>query len=159
MTMGELPLTSEVQFLASTQNRKELCYEYEATALQPDTSDEDQVAPPVDATAPSRADPPPVSISHPVPVAAASIADVSVSGEEIVRALVAQKLKKPIEQILTSKSIKELSGGKWAFIREPLHIKGRTLITEKGNPLYRTSSWAILMMSSAPYLKQQKTCL
>ncbi|KAJ9660489.1 hypothetical protein H2201_006911 [Coniosporium apollinis] len=112
MTMGELPLTSEVQFLASTQNRKELCYEYEATALQPDTSDEDQVAPPVDATAPSRADPPPVSISHPVPVAAASIADVSVSGEEIVRALVAQKLKKPIEQILTSKSIKELSGGK-----------------------------------------------
>ncbi|UJO24867.1 hypothetical protein CLAFUW4_14443 [Fulvia fulva] len=41
-----------------------------------------------------------------------TIADVPVSAEEVVRALVARKLKKPILSIPTTKSVKELCNGK-----------------------------------------------
>ncbi|KAK5011229.1 hypothetical protein LTR28_004736 [Elasticomyces elasticus] len=111
----ELPLTSEVQFLASTQNKKELCYEYEAAVSDSEGSNEElaQVTHSTNVSAPPEiAKPHLITASDSVPIAAAGIADVPLPGDEIVRALVAQKLKQKIELVLISRSIKELSGGK-----------------------------------------------
>ena len=99
-----------VEFLASTQDIKELCYEYDRPAsLEEDVLEAKQ--PPIEASTPllelTKNTPPPSSAS----IATVTIEDVPLSGEEIVRTLVARKLKKPIAQISTSKSIKELCGG------------------------------------------------
>ncbi|KAK4995689.1 hypothetical protein LTR66_004550, partial [Elasticomyces elasticus] len=72
-----------------------------------------QVTPSANAPAPTKvAKPPSTTAPQSVPIAAAGIADVPLPGDEKVRALVAQRLKQPIEQVLISRSIKELSGGK-----------------------------------------------
>ncbi|EME39096.1 fatty acid synthase-like protein [Dothistroma septosporum NZE10] len=112
---AERPAEADVAFLASTQHSKDLCYEYDAP-------EEVAVEEPVDETpapetAPER---PPLSRAKTAAVkpqetaapTTATIADVPLSAEEIVRALVARKLKKPILSIPTSKSVKELCNGK-----------------------------------------------
>lgn len=107
---AERPADSQVQFLASTQDSKDLCYEYDAPASLQEEVLEDP--------APSLAVAPPLleltrhTASHnSASVATVNIEDVPLSGEEIVQSLVARKLKKPIAQISTSKSTKELCGG------------------------------------------------
>jgi hypothetical protein len=107
---AERPLDSRVQFLASTQDTKELCYEYDMPAsLEEEVLEDKQQS--LEASPPllerKRNTQPPSAAS----VTAVTIEDVPLSGEEIVRALVARKLKKPIAQISTSKSVKELCGG------------------------------------------------
>lgn len=108
---SERPVDSRVQFLASTQDTKELCYEYDVPAnLEEEAVDEVkepelEVAPPLLEL--TRNTSPQSSAS----VATVNIEDVPLSGEEIVRTLVARKLRKPIAQISTSKSTKELCGG------------------------------------------------
>jgi fatty acid synthase subunit alpha, fungi type len=111
---AERQVDSHVQFLASTQDTKELCYEYEMPASLEEEALEDkqpsiQVSPQL--LEPMTTAPPPASAS----VATVTVEDVPLSGEEIVRTLVARKLKKPIAQISTSKSIKELCGGMFIF--------------------------------------------
>jgi hypothetical protein len=108
--LAERARDSCVQFLASTQDTKELCYEYDTPA----NSNEDVLEgeKPLLETAPpllelTRNISPQTSAS----VATVNIEDVPLSGEDIVQTLVARKLKKPIAQILTSKSIKDLCGG------------------------------------------------
>ena len=104
-----MSISIERQFLSSTQNTKDLFYEYESSAVQPEASEE-RTASHTSLNA-AQATAPPVLSPQATAVAAASIADVPTSAHEIVRALVAHKLKKEIEQVLLSKSIKELSGG------------------------------------------------
>jgi fatty acid synthase subunit alpha len=107
---AERPVDSRVQFLASTQDTKELCYEYDMPASLEEEALEDK-QPSLEASPPLleriRNTQPPSAASVPT----VTIEDVPLSGEEIVRALVARKLKKPIAQISTSKSVKELCGG------------------------------------------------
>jgi len=116
---GERPVDSRVQFLASTQDTKELCYEYDMPASLEEEVLEDKQ--------PSRETSPPLleRIKNTPPPSSASVATVTIedaplSGEEIVRALVARKLKKPIAQISTSKSVKELCGGMFILSNESL---------------------------------------
>jgi fatty acid synthase subunit alpha len=111
---GEMPIDFDMQLLASTQNAKELCYEYEPAASSSQASSED-ITPPISSMevpmTPQLSQQPQIPASACLPVAAASIADVSISAEDIVRALVAQKLMKEMEHIPFGKSIKTLSGG------------------------------------------------
>ena len=107
---AERPVDSSLQLLASTQDLKELCYEYD-----PPPSLEEDVAEDVK---PSLEAPPPLleltrttSPQSSASVATVNIEEVPLSGEDIVRILVARKLRKPLAQIPTSKSTKELCGG------------------------------------------------
>ena len=105
------PLDQTVQLLASTQDTKTLYYEYEPSVESQGEVLEEKTHSKVE-----------VKVSLPEPTRnvlsnlAASmvtsiIEDVPISGEEIVRTLIARKLKKPIPEITLSKSIKELCGG------------------------------------------------
>ena len=62
---------------------------------------------PAPSSAPAAAAPPPPPSSGP----AAAVADVPVQAVDIVRSLIAQKLKKPLPEIPLSKAIKDLVGG------------------------------------------------
>jgi Fatty acid synthase subunit alpha Acyl carrier domain len=120
---AERSADSQVQFLASTHDAKELCYEYDPpTSLGAEAVEDTQLS--VEASPrllePARNIPPPPPYASAAPVA---VEDVPLSGEEIIQALVARKLKKPIAQISASKSIKELSGGMFTFQAD--HSKSR----------------------------------
>lgn len=108
---AERPVDSRVQFLSSTQDTKELCYEYDMLASLEEEAVEEAKEPALEVAPPllelTRNTSPQSSAS----VATVNIEDVPLSGEEIVRTLVARKLRKPIAQISTSKSTKELCGG------------------------------------------------
>lgn len=109
---AERPVDSSLQLLASTQDLRELCYEYDAPAsLEEDATEE--MKPSLEAPPPllelTRTTSPQSSAS----VATVNIEEVPLSGEDIVRILVARKLRKPTAQIPTSKSTKELCGGKF----------------------------------------------
>ncbi|EPE29993.1 Thiolase-like protein [Glarea lozoyensis ATCC 20868] len=109
-------------FLASTKNSPEILYEYE-----PQTGSQVQGLPssssvqslsaqsPSPITVPNTPATPlhlPTIHAEAFSIAATSLVDVPITSWEIVRALVAHKLKKKIDQIHGSKTIKELSGGK-----------------------------------------------
>lgn len=116
---AERPVDSSVQFLASTQDTKELCYEYDLPASLEEEAVED-MKPSLEAAPPllelTRNTSPQSSAS----VATVNIEEVPLSGEDIVRTLVARKLRKPIAQISTSKSTKELCGGMFILPDESL---------------------------------------
>lgn len=100
-------LSVQRQILCYNKDAKEIYYdvdpvEEEAVATEPTTS-----APSTAPSAPVAAAPPPPS-SGPV----VAIEDAPVSAVDIVRALIAQKLKKPLTEIPLSKAIKDLVGGK-----------------------------------------------
>lgn len=105
------------QFLASTQDFKDLYYEYDPAEPPHEDPGEDtsesgsakaELSPIVTSTAP------PKLSAQATAVAATSVADVPTSALEIVCALVAQKLKRDVEQLQASSSIKELTGGESA---------------------------------------------
>lgn len=108
---GEKSADSAIEFLASTQNTKELLYQYDAA-----TPLEEEVAAnkiPAHLTITSQQSSGqqvvnPVSIS----TAASSVNDVPLQSTDCVRALVARKLKKSVCEISNSLSIKELCGGR-----------------------------------------------
>ena len=112
---GEISTDPELQFLASTKESKELCYEYEPMlpSVQVHEAESLSESSTIDVKSP------PLLLEEPrnlakesLPLAAPSIADVPLSAGDIVQALVARKLCKKMEQISSSKSIKALSGGK-----------------------------------------------
>lgn len=104
------------QFLASAQDVKQIQYQYaEEQAPVHEESEEPK-------DWPSSAAPNPVAeiMEHDEPldlapqanaVAASSIADVPVTSLEIIKALIAYKIRKPVGQVSSLKSIKDLSAG------------------------------------------------
>jgi len=104
---------------ARSVQRQILCYNKDAKDIYYDVDpvEEEEAAPaPAAAAAPSAgssAPAAPVAAAAPAPSAgpAASVADAPVGAVDIVRALVAQKLKKPLMDIPLSKAIKDLVGG------------------------------------------------
>ncbi len=110
----DMAMSIDRQFLASTQDSKDLHYEYDPPGPQHEDPEEGasesgsgkvELPPVVANTAPPKLSP------QATAVAATSVADVPTSALEIVCALVAQKLKREIEQLQASSSIKELTGG------------------------------------------------
>jgi fatty acid synthase subunit alpha len=105
---------------AKSVQRQILCYNKDAKEIYYDVDPvEDEPAP---AAAASDAGPAPSASSSATPAAvaapppsagpAAQVPDAPVGAIDIVRALIAQKLKKPLLEIPLSKAIKDLVGGK-----------------------------------------------
>lgn len=108
---------------AKSVQRQILCYNKDAKEIYYDVDPVEEESAPTAAgssdSAPSQltSAPPtsaPVTVTAPQPSAglAAQVADAPVSAVDIVRSLIAQKLKKPLMDIPLNKAIKDLVGGK-----------------------------------------------
>lgn len=106
---------------AKSLQRQILCYNKDAKEIYYDVDPvvEEEVAPagasapaPASSSAPATTAPPAASApSPPSSGPAAAVADAPVQAVDIVRSLIAQKLKKPLADIPLSKAIKDLVGG------------------------------------------------
>ena len=121
-------LSLQRQILCYNKDAKEIYYDVdpaEDEAAAPTTSGDSGSAPTSAAsqpTAPAAAPiPPPPSGGQ----AAAAVADAPLPAVDIVRVLVAQKLKKPLAEIPPSKAIKDLVGGKSTLQNELLGDLGK----------------------------------
>ncbi|KAE8442386.1 hypothetical protein EG329_003402 [Mollisiaceae sp. DMI_Dod_QoI] len=118
---------------AKSVQRQILCYNKDAKEIYYDVDPiEDELAPV--AASSSSAPAPVASSSSSSPVAAApppsagpavQVPDAPVGAVDIVRALIAQKLKKPLMEIPLSKAIKDLVGGKSTLQNEILGDLGK----------------------------------
>lgn len=104
------------QILCYNKDAKEIYYDVDPVEEEPEPAagalagDASAVAPAVAASAPVAAAPPPGAGP------AAQIPDEQVQAIDIVRALIAQKLKKPLLEIPLSKAIKDLVGGEYCLL-------------------------------------------
>lgn len=98
------------QILCYNKDAKEIYYDVDPVEDEPEPAAASSGAPAPSAPAGSA----PVAVSAPAPSAgpAAQVPDAPVGALDIVRALIAQKLKKPLLEIPLSKAIKDLVGGK-----------------------------------------------
>ncbi|PGG97294.1 fatty acid synthase subunit alpha [Blastomyces parvus] len=122
---------------ATSVQRQILCYNKDAKEIYYDVDPvEDVPEPAAAAAAPSTAPaaaagsaPAPVAVPVAAPAAsagpAAAVEDAPVTALDIVRVLVAQKLKKPLADIPLSKAIKDLVGGKSTLQNEILGDLGK----------------------------------
>ncbi|ORY65185.1 fatty acid synthase subunit alpha [Pseudomassariella vexata] len=113
------------QILCYNKDSNEIYYDQEPVEEEPEPT-----APSADASsspAASAAAASPVAAAAPVPSAgpAASVPDAPVAAIDIVRALIAQKLKKPFLEIPLSKAIKDMVGGKSTLQNEILGDLGK----------------------------------
>ena len=103
------------QILCYNKDAKEIYYDVDPVEDEPEpaASSSDSAPAPSgpSASAPAAAAPPPPPSAGP----AAQVPDAPVGAVDIVRALIAQKLKKPLLEIPLSKAIKDLVGGKCKF--------------------------------------------
>lgn len=124
MAKRTLAAKYEAYDAARSVQRQILCYNKDAKDIYYDVDPiEDEPAAPAPApsggnsapAAPSSSSAAPAAPSAPAPASsgpAASVPDAPVGAVDIVRTLVAQKLKKPFADIPPSKAIKDLVGGK-----------------------------------------------
>ena len=123
MAQRTLASKYEAYDAALSLNRQILCYNKDAKEIYYDVDPVEEAAPtaegstaesssgsaqPAQATASTAAASPP----PPAGQTAAAVADAPVTAIEILRSLIAQKLKKPLTEIPLSKAIKDLVGGK-----------------------------------------------
>lgn len=109
---------------ALSVQRQILCYNKDAKEIYYDVDPVEEEATPAsgDGAAPASSPSIPASSSTPIAVAApsassgpaAAVADAPVQAVDIVRTIIAQKLKKPLAEIPLSKAIKDLVGGQYA---------------------------------------------
>jgi fatty acid synthase subunit alpha len=102
------------QILCYNKDAKEIYYDVDPIEEEPEptpaASSGDASAPAAAAAAPGAA--PAAAAPAPSAGPAVAVPDAPVAAMDIVRALIAQKLKKPISEIPLSKAIKDLVGGK-----------------------------------------------
>ncbi|KAK9462404.1 3-oxoacyl-reductase [Lipomyces oligophaga] len=132
MASRTLKMKYESYDAALSLQRQVLCYSKDAKEIYytaDPVAEESPAAPsePAPAAAPAAAvAAAPVAVAAPAPVAAAAaVADAPVTAYELVRAIVAQKLKKPFDQVPSSKTIKDLVGGKSTLQNEILGDLGK----------------------------------
>ena len=104
------------QILCYNKDAKEIYYDVDPVEDEPEpvaTESAPAASTPSSSGAPAAAAPPPPSAGP-----AASVPDAPVGAVDIVRALIAQKLKKPLMEIPLSKAIKDLVGGKQIALSE-----------------------------------------
>ncbi|KAK1073828.1 beta subunit of fatty acid synthetase [Friedmanniomyces endolithicus] len=135
MAKRTLAAKYEAYDAARSVQRQILCYNKDAKDIYYDVDPvEDEPAPapsaggaPASGGAPVPAAAAPVAAARPSSSAgpAASVADAPVGAVDILRVLVAQKLKKPLADIPLSKAIKDLVGGKSTLQNEILGDLGK----------------------------------
>ncbi|KAK3901810.1 thiolase-like protein [Staphylotrichum tortipilum] len=114
LASGERPADASVEILASTTDTKALLFEYDPPELVEETP---ATAPSLPVVKESVAEPAPSLQAAPrlpsTPTARVpSVEDSPLSGIDVVHILVARKLKRSLAEVQTSKSIKDLCGGK-----------------------------------------------
>ena len=103
---------------AKSVQRQILCYNKDAKEIYYDVDPVEDEPEPAASSAPAASAPSssaPTAVAAPPPPSsgpAAQVPDAPVGAVDIVRALIAQKLKKPLLEIPLSKAIKDLVGGK-----------------------------------------------
>jgi fatty acid synthase subunit alpha len=115
---------------AKSVQRQILCYNKDAKEIYYDVDpvEDEPEAPAVGAPSSSSSAPSasaaPVALAPPPPGAgpAAQVPDALVTAVDIVRSLIAQKLKKPLLEIPLSKAIKDLVGGESSLFHQPLEL-------------------------------------
>lgn len=101
------------QILCYNKDVKEIYYDVDPVVDETETPEASSSAPvaadpaPAPASAPAAAAPSPPQNAGP----AAAVADAPVTAVDVLRALVAQKLKKPLTDVPVNKAIKDLVGG------------------------------------------------
>ena len=96
--------------LALAEDEKEICYQVDP--VQEKVEETEQSAKMVELDLPATAIGSVAAPATGVVMSVTLAADSPVTATDIVRALVAQKLRKPLQDVPLGKSIKELSGGK-----------------------------------------------
>jgi fatty acid synthase subunit alpha len=97
------------QILCYNKDAKEIYYDVDPVVDEPEPAAAESAAPA--ASAPSSSATPAAAAPPPSAGPAAQVPDAPVGAVDIVRALIAQKLKKPLMEIPLSKAIKDLVGG------------------------------------------------
>lgn len=101
-------LSLQRQILCYNKDAKDIYYDVDPVEDEPEPAAETSTS-----SAPAASSATPVAFAPPPSAGpAAAVADAPITASEIIRALVAQKLKKPYVEIPTSKAIKDLVGGK-----------------------------------------------
>jgi fatty acid synthase subunit alpha len=108
-------LSLQRQILCYNKDAKDIYYDVEPEEDEPEPAAGGEAASSSSAAPAAAAAAAPVAIAAPPPGAgpAAAVADEPVTATDILRALVAQKLKKPLMDIPLSKAIKDLVGGEF----------------------------------------------
>lgn len=99
-----------------SKNTKEIYYEFEDEAVEAPTESTESAAPAAPATSVTPAAPAPTPSAGPT----VAIADEPLKAIDTLRVIIAQKLKKNVDEISLSKSIKDLVGGKSTLQNEIL---------------------------------------
>jgi fatty acid synthase subunit alpha len=99
-------LSLQRQILCYNKDAKDIYYDVDPVEDEPEPASSSQPAA-ASSSAPTQAAPIPAPSAGP----AAAVADAPVAAADIIRALVAQKLKKPFADIPPTKAIKDLVGG------------------------------------------------
>ena len=115
------------QVLAYNKDLKEIYYDVDPIPDEPVEAAPSGSAAPAASSSSAPAAAPAAAAAPPPPSAgpAASVPDAPVQAVDIVRALIAQKLKKPLAEIPLSKAIKDLVGGKSTLQNEILGDLGK----------------------------------
>jgi fatty acid synthase subunit alpha len=127
------------QILAYNKDAKEIYYDVDPVEDEPEPA-----APAASSSgaAPASGAPAAAPIAAaPAPSAgpAAQVPDAPVQAIEIVRALIAQKLKKSLEEVPLSKAIKDLVGGKFLrHVAPPDYVQHADLPSQQASLHYRT---------------------
>jgi fatty acid synthase subunit alpha len=103
-------LSLQRQILCYNKDAKDIYYDVDPVEDEPEST---ATSTTTTTSTPAAAALTPVAVAAPSPSAgpAAVVADVPITASEIIRALVAQKLKKPFSEIPKNKAIKDLVGG------------------------------------------------
>ncbi|KAH6895234.1 hypothetical protein B0T10DRAFT_477436 [Thelonectria olida] len=112
------------QILCYNKDAKDIYYEADPVEDEPEPTPAASSDAPA-AAAPAAAAAAPAAAAPPSSGPAAAVADEPVQAVDIVRALIAQKLKKPLLDIPLSKAIKDLVGGKSTLQNEILGDLGK----------------------------------
>lgn len=153
------------QILCYNKDAKEIYYDVDPIEEEPEptpaASSSGASAPAPAAAAAAAAGPAPAAAA-PAPSAgpAAAVPDAPVAAMDIVRALIAQKLKKPFSEIPLSKAIKDLVGGKSPerYLQSWRVPEANVDLLQASLP-YKTKSWAIWARSSALHQRSRRTHL
>ena len=107
-------LSVQRQILCYNKDAKDIYYDVDPVEDEPEPASSDTAAAPASSSSAAAPTTAPVSAAPPPPSAgpATQVPDALVSATDILRTLVAQKLKKPLVDIPLSKAIKDLVGGK-----------------------------------------------
>lgn len=125
------------QILCYNKDAKEIYYDVDPVEDEPEPTPEAAPSPAAaPAAAPAAGAPPPPPSAGP----AAAVEDAPITAVDVLRTLVAQKLKKSLADVPLSKAIKDLVGGKSPVLCRKNNNKMLTQKNKQASPHYKMKS-------------------